>query len=217
MPKTFPDSTGPLDRDSPFLTLPHEPSSSKIAVTSELVSRSDFRVGLGSHAGEFARERPPEPPLVGSLLHFSLGSMAQTRATFEVIGHSYQAMNADRPMSMKSWFVFGQLFEGGLGEAEAQSIALRYPKKDRVDVVDRAVSVSFRPNRQFTDRPLLQTTLKRAARRSPLTKSEARATVRGSEIALHAPALWRTRRALRRAGSTGRRLWYAVTLRLRAA
>jgi len=217
VPKKFPESSGPLDWDSPFLALPDEPSSSKIAVASDLVRRGDFRVGMGSHAIEFGGERPPTPPLVGRLLHFPLRSMDQARAKFEVFGHSYQAMHADKPKSTKSWFVFGRLFESGLGAAEVQSIALRYPKSDRLGSVDQAVSVTFRPNRQFAGRPRPQRTVKRSARHSPLTKSEARATVRGSEIALHAPVLWRTRRALRRAGSTGRRLWYAVTLRLRAA
>ena len=215
--QVVPSENGPMDWSEPFLSIPSAPASSKIGVASGLVVRRGFRVGRGSHGIVLGSSLPPEPQLIGRLLHFPIRSMAQARTKFEQYGRSYKALYPDMQQRTKNWFAYRELFRGAPTVLEAQSIALRYPKKDVAHVGDRTANIAFQPNHRFSERPDLTPSGSRAPQQLHLFEHEVDAIIRSGEVVLRPVPLWRTRRLLDGTRVFLRRVQGWLTVRLRSA
>lgn len=213
--QALPTENGPMDWSVPFLSLPSEPASTKVAIASNLVALRDFRVSHGAHNIELKTRESLNGRLVGRLLHFPIRSVEQAREKYRLNGESHLAMNRRTPKLSKHYFVMADAFKGNYCVEEIQSLALLYPRRGDAGIVDHAELVSFRPNRRFPDRPELAPPTLRNPRHSPLRQEEICAAIRGGEVVLRAIPLWRTRRLLHvsRAFVLRLRAWILVRLR----
>lgn len=214
--QVLPTENGPMDWSSPFLSLPSEPASTKVAIASNLVALRDFRVSHGAHDIELKNGESLNGRLVGRLLHFPIRSVEQARAKCRLNGESYLAMNRKKHKLSKHYFVMADVFEGNYRVEEIQSLALLYPRRGDAALVDHAELVSFRPNRRFPDRPELAPPTLRNPRHSPLRQEEVSAAIREGEVVLRAMPLWRTRRLLHASRAFVLQLRAAILVRLRS-
>ncbi len=194
VPHELPETSHKTDWSRPFLTLDPQQTTPKVAVARDLALRRGFAVDYGSHGISFGRDGSIAPKGFGTLLHIPIRSRSQALKKYETFREGLSAIEGFSGTS-KIPFVFGEAIKDGLSLVDIQSLALRYPAREVVDVVDQAIPYFFKPNQHFTSQDEVPAAVPRAVKSSRLTKYEARAAVVGRFVIVRPRRFWRLRRA----------------------